>query len=62
MGRGRVQEIESRKENTRYLTFRIKRLLTDWLVNHILNADKYFGLFIRAKNSSHITPEPLPRP
>jgi len=25
-----------------YLGFRLKTLLTDWLINHILNADRHF--------------------
>lgn len=40
-------EIESGKEDSIYLAFRVKRLLTDWLVNHILNADRHFGHFLR---------------
>ncbi len=40
-------EIESGKDSNRYLAFRIKRLLTDWLINHILNADRHFGFFLR---------------
>ena len=40
-------EIESGKEDRIYLAFRVKRLLTDWLINHILNADRHFGHFLR---------------
>jgi hemerythrin-like metal-binding protein len=40
-------EIESGQEDCRYLAFKIKRLLTDWLVNHILNADRHFGYHMR---------------
>ena len=43
-------EIEGGRENNRYLAFRIKRLLTDWLVNHILNADRHFGFFIHQRS------------
>jgi hemerythrin len=39
-------EIDSGTEDRLYLTFRIKRLLTDWMVNHILNADHHFGHFL----------------
>lgn len=48
-------EIESGTENSRYLAFRIKRLLTDWLINHILNADRHFGYYIRAQDAKRIT-------
>lgn len=40
-------EIENGIEDRLYLAFRVKRLLTDWLVNHILNADRHFGHFLR---------------
>ena len=36
-------EIEYGETNCIYLIFRIKRLLTDWLVNHILSADRHYG-------------------
>jgi adenylate cyclase len=44
-------EIESGKEDRIYLAFRVKRLLTDWLLNHILNADRHFGHFLRTAPS-----------
>ena len=37
------REIECGEDNCVYLIFRIKRLLTDWLVNHILSADRHYG-------------------
>jgi hemerythrin len=48
-------EIESGDEDSVYLAFRVKRLLTDWLVNHILNADRHFGHFLRTRhgNTAH---------
>jgi hemerythrin len=46
-------EIESGKEDRLYLAFRVKRLLTDWLINHILNADKHLGHFLRAQSRRH---------
>jgi hemerythrin-like metal-binding protein len=36
-------EIESGETNRVYLGFRVKRLLTGWLVNHILSADRHYG-------------------
>lgn len=42
-------EIERGDEDRVYLAFRVKRLLTDWLVNHILNADRHFGQFLRVR-------------
>ncbi len=36
-------EIERGEDNRVYLAFRIKRLLTDWLVNHIVSADRHYG-------------------
>ena len=35
-----------------YLAFRVKRLLVDWLVNHILNADRHLGFFLRGRNET----------
>jgi hemerythrin len=31
------------------LAFRVKRLLTDWLINHILSADRHYGHFLHGK-------------
>jgi hemerythrin len=42
-------EIERGEEDRVYLAFRVNRLLTDWLVNHLLNADRHFGHFVRTK-------------
>jgi hemerythrin len=44
-------EIEGGETDRLYLAFRVKRLLTDWLVNHILNADRHFGFFLRGRNA-----------
>jgi hemerythrin len=38
-------EIESRERDQVYLAFRVKRLLTGWLVNHILSADRHYGSY-----------------
>ena len=37
------REIEHGEEDRVYLAFRVRRLLTDWLVNHILNANRHFA-------------------
>jgi hemerythrin len=37
------REIEGGEHGRVYLSFRIKRLLTDWLVNHILSADRHYS-------------------
>ena len=37
------REIELGEMDRIYLTFRVKRLLTGWLVNHILSADRHYG-------------------
>ena len=43
------REIERGEENRVYLAFRVKRLLTDWLINHILSADRHYGHFLHGK-------------
>lgn len=45
-------EIESGDEDQLYLAFRVKRLLTDWLINHTLNADRHFGYFMKTADRS----------
>lgn len=35
-------EMEREEDDHIYLGFRLKTLLTDWLINHILNADRHF--------------------
>ena len=37
------REIELGEKDRVYLGFRVKRLLTGWLVNHILSADRHYG-------------------
>ena len=37
------QEIDQGEDNRVYLAFRVKRLLTGWLVNHILSADRHYA-------------------
>jgi hemerythrin-like metal-binding protein len=50
------REIERGEENRIYLAFRVKRLLSDWLVNHILNADRHYGHYLRSRQQkpSHL--------
>ncbi|MDP2825150.1 MAG: adenylate/guanylate cyclase domain-containing protein [Sulfuritalea sp.] len=43
------REIELGEENRVYLAFRVKRLLTDWLVNHILSADRHYGHYLHSR-------------
>jgi hemerythrin len=45
------REIERGEEDRVYLAFRVKRLLTDWLVNHILNADRHYGHYLRGRKN-----------
>ncbi|MBK9625036.1 MAG: guanylate cyclase [Rhodocyclaceae bacterium] len=44
-------EIESGGEDPQYLAFRVKRLLTDWLANHMVTADRHFAHFLRGRTS-----------
>ena len=37
------REIELGEENRVYLAFRVRRLLTGWLINHILSADRHYN-------------------
>ena len=48
------REIERGEENRVYLAFRVKRLLTDWLVNHILNADRHYGHYLHSRPSTAV--------
>jgi|LakMenEpi03Aug12_release.lakeMendotaPanAssembly.Ray.scaffolds.fasta_scaffold25363_6 hemerythrin len=48
------REIERGEENRVYLAFRVKRLLTDWLVNHILNADRHYGHYLHSKQRNPV--------
>jgi hemerythrin len=43
---GLRREIETGEQDRVYLAFRVKHLLTDWLVNHILGADRHFSHFL----------------
>ena len=42
-------EIGCGEEDRIYLGFRVKRLLTDWLVNHILSADRHYSQYLRSR-------------
>ncbi len=49
-------EMERDEDDRIYLGFRLKTLLTDWLINHILNADRHFfhhlsGRTVRGKGN-----------
>lgn len=44
-------EIECEIRNRHYLAFRVKRLLTDWLITHMLNTDRHFCNYLRARNA-----------
>jgi hemerythrin-like metal-binding protein len=46
------REIERGEENRVYLAFRVKRLLTDWLINHILSADRHYGHFLHGRRQN----------
>jgi hemerythrin len=39
-----------------YLRFRVKTLLTDWLINHIVNADRHFVGYLRGSDSLRMAP------
>ena len=43
------REIDRGGEHQVYLAFRVKRLLTDWLINHILNADRHYGYYLHSR-------------
>jgi hemerythrin len=49
------REIDRGEENRVYLAFRVKRLLTDWLVNHILSADRHYGHYLNSRRG-RLTP------
>lgn len=44
-------EMERDEEDRIYLGFRVKSLLTDWLTNHILNADRHFSHHLHGRNA-----------
>ena len=50
------REIETGEENRVYLAFRVKRLLSDWLVNHILSADRHYGHFLFSRRQANAAP------
>lgn len=43
-------EMEGNGDDRDYLGFRVKTLLTDWLINHILNADRHFSHHLSGRN------------
>ena len=44
------REIELGEADRVYLGFRVKRLLSGWMVNHILNADRHYGHYRRSRD------------
>lgn len=46
-------DIERNNTDLIYLGFRIKNRLSDWLINHLLNADHHFSHHINGRNVSH---------
>jgi len=44
-------EIQSGTCNRHYLAFRAKRLLTDWLITHMLNMDRHFCNHLRSRKA-----------
>ncbi len=53
------REIERGEDNRVYLAFRVKRLLTDWLINHILSADRHYGHFLHSRRQKPTHGRPL---
>jgi hemerythrin len=43
-------EIAGGLDDPVYAGFRVKHLLADWLLNHILNADRHFALHVQGRN------------
>ena len=48
-------DMERDVANPVYLGFRIKNMLTDWLVNHILNTDRHFSHHLNGRTVDRIT-------
>ena len=46
------REIERGEEDRVYLAFRVRRLLTDWLDNHILSADRHYLHFLLSRRQT----------
>jgi hemerythrin len=51
-------DIEHDSADPIYLDFRVKNMLTDWLINHILNTDRHFSHHLNGRTVDRIT-EPL---
>lgn len=47
------EEIERDRTDHIYLSFRIKNMLTNWLINHILNTDRHFAHHLNGRNIGH---------
>ena len=45
-------EIERGEEDRVYLAFHVRRLLTDWLVNHIISADRHYGHYLQSRQQA----------
>ncbi|MDP2133975.1 MAG: adenylate/guanylate cyclase domain-containing protein [Sulfuritalea sp.] len=50
------REIELGEDDRIYLSFRIKRLLVGWLINHILSADRHYGHYRAGKRREQARP------
>jgi hemerythrin len=48
------REIEVGEADRVYLSFRVKRLLTGWLVNHILSADRHYGSYRNSRRGKQV--------
>ncbi|AJP49543.1 hypothetical protein PG1C_08575 [Rugosibacter aromaticivorans] len=47
------EEIERDGTDHAYLGFRVKNMLTDWLINHILNTDRHFSHHLNGRTVGH---------
>lgn len=48
-------EIERDGTDPIYLGFRVKNMLTDWLINHVLNTDRHFAHHLNGRTVDRIT-------
>ena len=47
-------EIQNGEQDRVYLAFRVKRLLSGWLVNHILSADRHYGHYRNSERREQV--------
>ena len=55
-------EIEHDGADHAYLGFRVKNMLTDWLINHILNTDRHFSHHLNGRTVERINEHPANEP